>query len=416
MVLDVIAKPRPSPRVAALRKFVHPKSGDVIDHGIALWFAGPASFTGEDVAELQVHGGRAVVKAMLGALAEIPGCRMAEPGEFARRAFENGRIDLAEAEGLADLIEAETDSQRAQALRQASGSLSALYEGWRMSLIEATALVEAGIDFSDEGDVGSRAFDQAQGIVGELAGSIRRHLDDGHRGEILRDGFRVVLAGPPNVGKSSLLNALARRDVAIVSEEAGTTRDVLEVHLDLDGFPVIVMDTAGMRETKGTVETEGIRRAMARAETAELVIWLMEAPDPLIDLPAGLQGQSGRTLRVLNKADLAPEEAFAALDGDTIAISVKTGRGLAELTRRLASIAKERIGPNEEPAITQTRHRQLIETCAASLSDFLTLEASEVEMRAEDLRRAAHTLGQVTGRVDVDDVLDQVFRRFCIGK
>ena len=411
-----MAGPRPAPRAATLRKFVHPSTGDVIDNGIALWFPAPASFTGEDIAELQLHGGRAVVKAVLTALAEIPGCRMAEPGEFARRAFENGRIDLAEAEGLADLIEAETEGQRRQALRQASGTLSALYEGWRRTLIDATALVEASIDFSDEGDVGIRAFDQAHGVVSALSQSIRRHLDDGHRGEILRNGFQVVLAGPPNVGKSSLLNALARRDVAIVSEEPGTTRDILEVHLDLDGFPVVIMDTAGIRESVGKVESEGIRRALARAESVDLVIWLMDAAGTIEEPPPGFRDRADRMLRVVNKVDLLPEGIPPRLEAGSIAISVKTGIGLPELTRRLAGIAAERIGPNEDPVITQTRHRQLIEACAESLSDFLSQEPSQVELRAEDLRRGAHALGRVTGRVDVEDVLDQVFKRFCIGK
>ena len=420
MVLNVMTPPRPKPRVAGGRRILHPKTGEVLDRGIVLWFPHPNSFTGEDVAELQLHGGRAVVAAVLEALGEIPGLRMAEAGEFARRAFDNGKIDLAQAEGLADLIDAETEGQRRQALRQASGALSSLYESWRTALIDASALVEAAIDFSDEGDVGTRSFDQARGIVETLLPAIRHHLDDGHRGEILRDGFHVVLAGAPNVGKSSLLNALARRDAAIVSEEAGTTRDVIEVRLDLGGVPVIVSDTAGIRETSGAVEREGIRRTIARAREADLVIWLTEADEPQIAPPDELRALAERTLLVLNKVDLIePRPARAAdvlLPDDMLAISAKSGAGMAELVGRLAGIAAERAGTGEEPAITQVRHRQLIEACASNLETFLRGPAHQVEIRAEDLRASVSALGRITGRVDVEDVLDQVFGRFCIGK
>src|SRR5688572_16981171 len=277
VVLDHMAAPRPKPRFAAYRRVCAPRTGEVLDDGLALWFAGPRSETGEDMAELQVHGGRAVVAAVLEAIGAIAGCRPAEPGEFARRAFENGKLDLTGAEGLADLIDAETAAQRRQALRQVEGALAKLYAGWRQRLIEATALLEAAIDFSDEADVVSDAVGRAREEVEALQGEIGRHLDDGNRGGLVRDGFKVVLAGPPNVGKSSLLNALARRDVAIVSAEAGTTRDVIEVKLDLEGLPVVVSDTAGIRDSVGAVEREGIRRALARAQAADLVLWLVDA-------------------------------------------------------------------------------------------------------------------------------------------
>src|SRR6185295_979101 len=243
-VLDRMAAPRPKPRYAAFRRLRHPHTAEVLDHALVLWFPGPASETGEDMAEFQVHGGRAVVQGVIGALAALEGCRLAEAGEFARRAFENGKLDLTGVEGLADLIDAETAAQRRQALRQAEGALAKLYAGWRQRLVGATALLEAAIDFSDEADVVSDAVGRAREEVEALQGEINRHLDDEHRGELIRDGFQVVLAGPPNVGKSSLLNALARRDVAIVSAEAGTTRDVIEVKLDLDGLPIVVSDTA----------------------------------------------------------------------------------------------------------------------------------------------------------------------------
>jgi tRNA modification GTPase len=372
------------------------------------------------VAELQLHGGRAVVKAVLLALGEIPGLRLAEAGEFARRAFENGKVDLAEVEGLADLIDAETEAQRRQALSQATGALSSLYEGWRRALIDACALVEAAIDFSDEGDVGQTTLEQARALAATLETAIRHHLDDGHRGEILREGFHVALTGPPNAGKSSLLNALARREAAIVSEEAGTTRDVIEVRLDLGGLPVVVSDTAGIREAATGIEREGIKRTLATAEAADLVIWLVDAQGPETTVPADLHGLADRTLVVLNKLDLLPGGPPPALPDDLIAISVKTGQGVTELTGRLAAIAAERIGAHvgahEAPAITQVRHRRLIETCAESLAAFLAGKPHEIELRAEDLRRAADALGRITGRVDVEDVLDQVFKRFCIGK
>lgn len=415
-VLNLMAAPRPKPRIAAGRRIVHPSTGELLDRGVILWFPGPKSFTGEDVAELQLHGSIAVVRAVLGALAVIPGCRSAEPGEFARRAFDNGKIDLAQAEGLADLIEAETEAQRRQAVRQAGGALSSLYESWRASLIEATALVESAIDFSDEGDIAFDAFASARAVIQSLVPNIRRHLADGHRGEILRSGFRVVLAGPPNVGKSSLLNALARRDAAIVSEEAGTTRDVIEVHLDLAGLPVIVSDTAGIRGTGGSIEREGIRRSLASAADADLIVWLTDihAPEPL--LPDEIRQAADRTLLVLNKTDLAIGAPQPTLPDDMIAISVKTGAGLDLLTTRIGAIAAARIGNPDEPAITQDRHRRLVTSCVTELEAFLDGDANQVELRAEELRRAASALGRITGRIDVEDVLDAVFSRFCIGK
>ena len=292
-LVDALAPPRAKKRFAALRRIRDPQTGETIDDGLVIWFGAPRTETGEDMAEFHVHGGAAIVKAMLAVLGRQPGCRLAQPGEFARRAFANGKLDLAQVEGLADLVDAETEAQRRQALGQMRGALSELYEGWRADLIRASALVEAAIDFSDEGDVASNAIEVAQGIVAELQAAIGAHLDDGHRGEILRDGFRVVLAGPPNAGKSSLLNALARRDAAIVSEEAGTTRDVIEVRLDLEGLPVIVTDTAGVREAQGAVEQEGIRRTLAHARDADLVLWLNDASVAAVAPPPEVSGARG---------------------------------------------------------------------------------------------------------------------------
>lgn len=414
--LDAMAGPRPAPRRASGRFIRHPESGEKLDRAVVVWFPQPASFTGEDVLELQLHGGRAVVQAVLGALSIVPGLRMAEPGAFARRAFEAGKLDLAEVEGLADLIDAETEGQRRQALAQASGALSDLYDGWRASLIEALGLIEAGLDFSDEGDIGAKTFADATAIVSVLDRAVAHHLDDGHRGEILRAGFRVALTGPPNAGKSSLLNALARRDVAIVSEEAGTTRDVIEVRLDLGGVPVVVSDTAGFRETQGAIEREGMRRSQAVAEAADLVLWLTDATAPQTMLPAELAAVADRTLLVVNKVDLLADGAAPVLPDDMVPLSVATGEGLGDLVRRLTVIAQERIGHRAEPALTQVRHRALLEACRDSLAAFLVGAPDEVELRAEDLRCAADALGRITGRVDVEDVLDHIFGRFCIGK
>lgn len=419
-VLDFMAGPRGEARRAVGRFIRHPETGEKLDRGVVIWFPGPKSFTGEDVVELHLHGGRAVVKAVIDAVTLLPGLRLAEAGEFARRAFEAGKIDLAEVEGLADLIDAETEGQRRQALAQASGRLSDLYEGWRASLVEALAYVEAALDFSDEADIGQATFANARSVIEVMVPAVTHHLDDGHRGEILRDGFRVALTGPPNAGKSSLLNALAKREAAIVSEEAGTTRDVIEVRLDLNGLPVIVSDTAGFREAVGAVEREGIRRSVAAAREADLVLWLTDASEPQTALPDDLVAIADRTLLVLNKIDLLSDGGGSGdapvLPDDMVALSVATGEGLAGLVRRLEVIASERIGHPGDAVITQVRHRWLVEQARDALQAFLDGDADEMELRAEDLRRAADALGRVTGRVDVEDVLEQIFGRFCIGK
>ena len=416
LAIDRLAPARPKPRFAALRA-VRSGAGEVLDGALVLWIPGPRSETGEDMAELHVHGGRAVIAGVLGALADLPGFRLAEPGEFARRGFENGKIDLTAAEAIADLVDADTAAQRRQALRQAGGALARLYDGWRADLIRAQALAESAIDFSDEADVGAGALAEARALAARLAPAIRAHLDDGRRGEILREGFRVAIAGPPNAGKSSLLNALARREAAIVSEEAGTTRDIIEVTLDLGGVPVILSDTAGIREAAGKVESEGIRRALAHARVADLVLWLTDAtagrPEPPTDLAAG----GGEVLRVVNKVDLASGAAAVrrAEDG-SLRISVLTGEGLPELAEAIGCRAAERIGASEAPVITQARHRQQLAVCAEALEAYLADPPADLELRAEDLRRAATALGRITGRVDVEDVLGEIFGRFCIGK
>jgi tRNA modification GTPase len=420
VVVERMAAPMPKPRFAAFRTIKHPESGEVLDQALVLWFPAPKSETGEDMAELQIHGGRAVIAGVLEAIGSIEGCRLAEPGEFARRAFENGKLDLTGVEGLADLIDAETAAQRRQALRQADGALTRLYGGWRDELIEALALLEAAIDFSDEADVARDAEAMARERVAELEDAIARHLDDGHRGELVRDGFQVVLAGAPNSGKSSLLNALARRDVAIVSDEAGTTRDIIEVKLDLEGLPVVVSDTAGIREAAGKVEQEGIRRALQRAEQADLVVWLVDATDESAALASPVRrqardGDESKTLVVQSKSDLVDAARRPALPG-AVLLSDVTGEGIVVLTGLLADAARSRIGSDEAPALTQARHRHHLEQCLGSLRAALAQRAGASELAAEDLRRAADALGRVTGAVDVEDVLDAVFGRFCIGK
>ncbi|HXF52906.1 MAG TPA: tRNA uridine-5-carboxymethylaminomethyl(34) synthesis GTPase MnmE [Hyphomicrobiaceae bacterium] len=417
VVLERMCGGRPRPRVAALRRILDGTSGEEIDSGLVLWFPGPRSETGEDLAELHVHGGRAVIAAVLRSLQASGLCRLAKPGEFTRRAFENGKLDLTAVEGLADLIEAETEAQRRQAVRQAGGALARLYEGWREEVISALALIEAAIDFSDEADVAADAVVQARGIAGRLAAAIEGHLDDGHRGEILREGFQVVIAGRPNVGKSSLLNALVRREAAIVSAEAGTTRDVIEVRLDLEGLPIVLSDTAGLRPVAGEVEREGIRRTIARSREADLLLWVMDALAPEWTIPADLAFGSRPVLRVMNKVDLTATAARHGPEGQAaVAVSALTGEGLAELLERLAQIARERAGTGELIALTQARHREALEGCLESLKSFLSPEPGDVELRAEDLRRAALALGRITGRTDAEAVLDQIFKRFCIGK
>jgi tRNA modification GTPase len=351
-----------------------------------------------------------VVGRLIDALLSVKGLRLAEPGEFARRAFENGRIDLTEVEGLADLIAAETEAQARQAIAQAEGGARALYESWREELVKAQALAEAGLDFADEADVAADAAVQADASVAKLLARISRHLAD-RRGERLRDGFRVVIAGPPNAGKSSLLNALAQRDVAIVSEEAGTTRDVIEVHLDLAGLPVIVTDTAGLREAEGAVEAEGVRRALARAEGADLVLWLVDATDPQWDAPAGLIAANAVHIRVLNKVDLVKSVQIAG----GVALSAKTGEGVAELVGLLAKRAEEGLAVGEPAVITRARHRAELEAAAEALSRFRE-ERGGPEIKAEQLRIAARHLGRLTGRIDVEEVLGAIFSEFCIGK
>jgi tRNA modification GTPase len=407
--LETLVRRLPEPRRAALAKVRDPEGGEVIDSGLVLWFPGPRSETGEDMAELQLHGGRAVVAAVLAALGRLEGLRPAEPGEFTRRAFENGRLDLTEVEGLADLIYAETEAQRRQAFRQLSGALGERAETWRQRLIEALALVEARIDFSDEADVPADLVAPALAAAAALRSEIASALDDGRRGERLRDGFVIAIAGPPNAGKSSLLNAIARREAAIVTPFAGTTRDVIEVHLDLEGFPVTLLDTAGIRDTDDPIEQEGVRRARARAAAADLVLWVVDIREPVCAAaPPG-------AWVVRNKLDLVDSSAQQSEAAGPMTVSALTGAGVAELINQLVRHVRSALaGP--DMLITRERHRRALQDTAAALGRAVGETAGREDLLAEELRLAARSLGRLVGRVDVDDVLDVIFRDFCIGK
>ena len=403
----------PPARMARLAAVVDPATGERLDDGLVLWFPGPHSYSGEDMAELHIHGGPAVTAATLRILGAMDGLRMAEPGEFTRRAFLNGKMDLTGAEGIADLIAAETEAQRRQALRQAEGELGRLYDGWRDGATRILAHYEAYIDFPDE----ELPQDIAGAIAHEislLVDAIFQHIEDSRRGEQLRRGLDIAIVGPPNAGKSSLLNRLARRDAAIVSETAGTTRDVIEVAMDLGGYPVLLADTAGLRVAEGDIEEEGVRRARQRFEAADLRIAVFDGGDAE-GFAASSDVIGDATVVALNKADLAATKLD--VPGPNLGvypISVKTGQGIEAFLEGLEAIVRDRIGLTAQPAITRARHREALQDCLAALRR--SQETALPELVAEDLRLAVRALGRITGRVDVEDLLDVIFRDFCIGK
>jgi tRNA modification GTPase len=463
----------PDPREAALAR-IRGRDGEIVDQALVLWFPGPHSETGEDVAELQLHGGPAVVAAVFAALSLLDGLRPAEAGEFTRRAFENGKLDLTAVEGLADLVMAETEGQRRQAFRQMTGALRDRSENWRTQLIQALALVEARIDFSDEADVPQDLVTPALQIAQALEGDIASVLAEGNRGERLREGLVVAIAGPPNAGKSTLLNRIAKREVAIVSPYAGTTRDVIEVHLDLHGLPVTLLDTAGIRETDDPVEREGVNRARARAAAADLILWVVEAGDATrgggqaensarspgdgkiarashisssegqrtpawlihnkIDLQQGVSQRNEQKIQskgksepsahvnkplrnVAKKALTEKNEIEFTFSESEFDISAKTGEGFDTLLDALAQHAKSFLVGAESNLITRERHRLALQDARAALRRALAPDLSSHEdLLAEELRLATRALGRLTGRVDVDDILDVIFRDFCVGK
>jgi len=412
-VLETTVGPLPSVRRATVRS-IRDRNGEVIDRGLVLWLPGPASFTGEDMIEFQVHGSRAVVLALARHLDGFAGVRAAEPGEFTRRAFLAGRIDLTEAEGLADLLAAETEAQRRQALIQAEGGLRRLYEGWRGRLVRLRALIEADFDFAEEEDVPGSVAEEAWRDAAALAGEIGAHLAEARRGERLRDGLQVVLLGRPNAGKSSLLNALARRDVAIVTEEAGTTRDLIEVHLDLAGWPVTVVDTAGLREAAGPVEAEGIRRALDRSRAADLVLWLRAVDEPGEDGHDEIVGEA-ELVAVVTKADLRAGDRFDSATKDLF-VSARSGEGLDRLITAIGEVAGRRLGGRAGAVPSRERHVVHLARAKSELERAVEDVHRPPELRSEDIRRAGEELGRLTGAIGVEELLDVIFGEFCIGK
>ncbi|MDX0909089.1 tRNA uridine-5-carboxymethylaminomethyl(34) synthesis GTPase MnmE [Sinorhizobium medicae] len=410
---DVLARlcgPLPPARVATLRT-IRTRNSDILDSGLVLYFPGPASFTGEDCCELQVHGGRAVVSAILDELAAMDGLRHAEAGEFARRAFQNGKLDLVEVEGLADLIAAETEMQRRLAVEQSGGGQSALYAGWARRLTHARAMIEAELDFADEDDIPGSVSAAIWTDIGRLREEIDEHIARAGVAEIIRDGLKIVIAGEPNAGKSSLLNALAQRDIAIVTEIAGTTRDVLSVDLSLAGFSVKLFDTAGLRETDEVVEREGIRRARQVIADADLVLLLAEKPSDF-RLDEWQPGKSVPVIRVATKVD-RPMPRWKTSEADVF-LSTRTGEGMDKLLAMLQAHLPDLAGNTALSMPSRRRHVDCLRQAGAAL--VRSMEARELELQAEQLRQAGDALGRITGRVDVEKLLDVIFSEFCIGK
>lgn len=414
--VKALAGRTPRPREAAVR-LLRASDGTPIDQALVLWFEGPASYTGEDCAEFHVHGGPAVVASLLEVLADL-GLRLAEPGEFTRRAFENGKLDLAQAEGVADLIEAETEAQRRQALDQLGGALGQAQARWRDQLIEALAMFEAAVDFPDEevpADVAARARPVLQALIGEL----EEALADVRRGERVREGYRIALVGAPNAGKSTILNALARREAAIVTATPGTTRDVIEVPMRLAGYKALLADTAGLRDTRDEIEAEGVRRARAWAEEADLRLWVVDGSSDAAPTAPTLHAHD---LCILNKADLpqGAETGHAlvearALGLDVLRISAWKPGDVAALEQALERRIIDALAGAELPTATRLRHRELLAEALERLTRALSLQ-DDLELAAEDVRLAGRALDRITGRIDPEDVLDRVFSSFCIGK
>lgn len=402
----------PAARKALLSSVIHPSTSVILDRAMTLWFPGPASATGEDVLELHLHGSPAVLRAVFEVLGGLPGLRMAEPGEFTRRAFANGKLDLVEAEGLADLLQAQTEAQRRQAMSHLLGDASSIFEDWRQRLIGAMALVEAAVDFSEEEDISLAALQSARPSISALIDEMQDAVDRAKTGEAIRDGVRVVLVGPPNTGKSSLLNAIAKRDAAIVSSIPGTTRDVIEVNLDLNGIPVILCDTAGLRASADEIESIGIARSRNAAGQADVVIWVGAR-----DIPGSMTVHGGVTADVMveNKADLA-DAGSCSQSVDVIETSALQTDSVARLLQRLSMLVGLRYGRGEPGLIARERQRLTIVDSIRHLNESLKYPAGHSELVAEELRAAAVALGRLTGAIDVEDLLSSIFSQFCIGK
>lgn len=405
-ILPISKKPLPLVRQATLRHLFNPITNSIIDQAIIIIFEAPDSFTGENIVELQIHGSKAIINILLKILASIENYRLANPGEFARRAFLNGKMDLTAAEGLADLIEAETLVQQQQAMRLVEGELGNLYQTWKNEVISCLALIEAYIDFPDE-DIPEDTATIVEKKIQELITSLKKHLENNRRGEVIRNGIQVAILGVPNVGKSSLLNYLAKRDVAIVSDIAGTTRDIIEINLDLNGYPVTIADTAGIRESEDFVEKEGVSRALRYAKNTDIKIVMFSEDSPLSEEMKELIDKD--TILLKNKVDTT-----SITKNDFLEISVKNDLGLDVFLEKLSELIELKFSPSSEPVLTRERHRQFLNI---ALEHLLRFDLNNpLELASEDLRLAARALGQVVGVIDVEMILDEVFRNFCIGK
>ena len=416
IITKLTSEPIPNPRVATLRKINKIKTNELIDEGLVLWFPGPQSYTGEDMAEFQVHGSRAVIEAILDEFSNLESCRLAEPGEFTKIALTNEKLNLLEAESIGDLISSETEIQRRQALRGMSGESFTIYLNWRKKLIKALANVEAKIDFPDE-DLPKGMLDKIKIETKKIKIEIKKNLDDQKVGERIRDGFKIAIVGPPNAGKSSLLNYLSRREAAIVSETAGTTRDVIETHLNLNGYPVVISDTAGIRESKDEIEKKGIRLALKKAENADLNIIVIE---PKSSYFTGFLKDliSSRSILVINKSDLGTDNMPREFEKfKPIYISIKNENNLNLLIEEIKQKLKNQFINSDDILITRKRHRINLEECEKHLESFSEKDLSkDFEKAAEDLRLATRYLGKIVGKVDVEEILDSIFNDFCIGK
>jgi len=406
----------PSPRVATLKKFNKIDTNELIDEGVIIWFPGPNSYTGEDLAEFHVHGSRAVVSALHSSISKIKNCRLAEPGEFTKIAFQNGKINLLKAESIADLISAETEIQRKQAIKIMKGKSSDQFNSWRENLLKILSHIEAKIDFPDE-DLPKNIISEIQKTSNNILGEIKKTLNDEKVGERIREGFKIAIVGPPNSGKSSLLNYLSKRDVAIVSEIAGTTRDVIETHLNLDGYPVIVSDTAGIRNSRNEIEKKGIKIALNRAEDADLKLVIISAKN--VDFTKVLKDLLNKNaILVINKSDLIKKKLNSKFKKyEHVLISIKKDSNLNKLITKIKSKLKNKFTTTEDILITRERHRQNLINCVQNLEKFQKKKSTQdFDKAAEDLRLATRHLGMIVGKVNVEELLGSIFNDFCIGK
>ena len=416
VIQSLTGKEMPKPRLATLRKINNINNSVMIDEGIIIWFPGPQSYTGEDMVEIHVHGGKAVIQALLNEISKITNCRLAEPGEFTKIAFQNGKIDLLKAESIADLISAETEIQRLQAIKIMEGSSSEKFNQLRKKLLKILSFVEAKIDFPEE-DLPDENLGEIKKVSNSVIKEIEKILDNQKVGEIIREGFKIAIIGPTNAGKSSLLNNLSNREAAIVSEKAGTTRDVVEVHLNLDGYPIILSDTAGIRESKDEIEKKGIKLSLRKAENADLKLVVVDAKS--VDISASLINLlKENAILVLNKSDLVKDKLDPKINQiDHVLISLKKNLNIDKLISKIKKNLKNKLISMEDILITRERHRQHLFQCIENLKKFNKKnEKKDFDKAAEDLRLATKQLGMIVGKVDVEEILGSIFNNFCIGK